>query len=117
MFEHIVLSSKITGVAVLEETTVASRMACSQRCVTTPECKSFNICYRRVCQLNVGDIFSKGSELVEDSSCIYVGMERDFVPRCRERGVEKQITDDENAGTRCTSIVWLFFHKKVLIQL
>ena len=37
-------------------------------------------------------------DTVVSTSCEYIGMKRDFVPTCEEKGEEKLITDDVTPG-------------------
>ncbi|XP_075264502.1 uncharacterized protein LOC142356491, partial [Convolutriloba macropyga] len=85
-FEEVRHGTKLSNVSIIEELQVSSRMECSQRCVSTPKCRSVNLCYRKVCQLNTGDLFSKGVQMQSSFHCLFVGMKQTFVPVCNEKG-------------------------------
>ena len=88
---------RLTNATVLNTTEVTSQIECNERCLIRPRCKSANFCYREICELNEEDIFSKGVNLESDINCVYLGMKRNFVPQCFEKGKTKDISDD-NAG-------------------
>ena len=77
---------------------VDSKTKCTTRCSADPKCISVNFCLPKSCSFNFGDAFTKGTELISDPFCIYVGMKRDYVPRCYEQGAIKLITNDYDPG-------------------
>ena len=63
---------------------ISKQTGCATMCLQTAECKSFNYCSRKLCQLNSNDFYSLGqdSSMVEDSRCVYVGMDVEERPHC-----------------------------------
>ena len=98
-FEEIQAEIKLSNTSTIDQVQVNSPAECSQRCVKIPQCKSINICYRRVCHLNVEDRFSEGVEIEHNESCIYVGMKREFIPQCKHGNVP---------GTKSAFLVFFF---------
>ena len=111
VWEDVLPYTQLENVSIIDHIQVSSRIECSQRCVIEPECKSINICYRRICQLNIEDRFSKGGQLEQNDTCLYVGMKQKYVPQCREKGTDKRITDDRYPGKLN---LWLFFWKNCI---
>ena len=100
VWEDVLPRTQLENVSIIDHIQVSSRIECSQRCVIEPECKSINFCYRRICQLNIEDRFSKRGILEQNDTCLYVGMKQKYVPQCREKGTDKMITDDRFPGMR-----------------
>ena len=120
VWEDVLPRTQLENVSIIDHIQVSSRIECSQRCVIKGECKSINICYRRICQLNIEDRFSKGGKLEQNDTCLYVGMKQKYVPQCREKGTEKLITDDRYPGMRNILLffvivgIWNFYLRRVL---
>ena len=74
-----------------------SVIACALKCSKFPNCKSFNHCEKNHCELNYKDIHDSSAsvDLISDLSCNYFGMEKNEVPKCKERGTKIQIRDDD----------------------
>ena len=97
-FEEKHYDRSLSNGTIVGEIKVNSQSECCQKCVAIPACKSVNICYGENCQLNEADRFRNGTKLEVQKNCVYVGMKREFVPRCREKGANKEITNDLNPG-------------------
>ena len=68
---------------------------CAAYCLQDPDCLSFTYCYPKTCYLNKQDVFSTGVSLEGDEKCQYFGMKRDSWPNCRERGITRNIQNDD----------------------
>ena len=97
-FEEKHYDRTLSNATIVGEIKVHSQSECCQKCVAIPACKSVNIYYGKICQLNEADRFRNGTKLEVQKNCVYVGMKREFVPRCREKGANKEITNDLNPG-------------------
>ena len=78
-----------------------------QRCVFTcgkiPACRSINFCGNHFCELKREDVALMTTELlktvlVSNFICDYQGLARNSTPECNERGVVKELSDDDNPG-------------------
>ena len=76
-----------------------SRRKCVALCLQTPTCLSLHFVKHRSYQLNSGDAFTYGSQFGNDPNSIYVGMKREEVPKCIERG--KPVNVLNAASSQC----------------
>ena len=65
---------------------LVTRPFCAFECTKLPQCRSFNVCAFKRCELNKDDHFStvSGLTLTNDDNCQYFAMLRGFIPECRE---------------------------------
>ena len=84
-----------------------STSECALKCLKIPQCRSFNFCTSRLCELNSDDVISIGrnqSWMMSHAGCTYHGMQKDHAPRCFHWGKEQDILDDQNPGTQFSRI-------------
>ena len=77
------------------------RQFCAFLCLITPECLSFNTCSPEKCELNQGDKFSMEAVLENYPACSYVGMKRDYIVQCQQKGVSKSVREDSEYDNLC----------------
>ena len=102
-FQDVRKGQRLTGNDVLQISKVYSYTFCGLKCGRTAECRSFNFCHPKRCELNAEDIFSLGNKtevLQADPYCDYHGMVQNFTPQCKEKDDTslKDIQDDSNPG-------------------
>ena len=78
-----------------------SKPFCAFLCLITPECLSFNTCSPEKCELNQGDKFSMQAVLENHPACSYVGMKRDYIVQCQQKGVPESVRDDSDYDNLC----------------
>ena len=64
----------------------------------TAQCKSYNYCKSRKCELNALDEYSENVKLESNLDCDYHGIRRNEGPFCEEKGVAKDIKEDIYPG-------------------
>ena len=81
---------------------VRNQAHCALLCNRNQACRSFNYYLSRLCQLNSADVFAVTNMLTfeTDCECSYVGMKANEEPKCFEKGVQANISNDVNTG-RC----------------
>ena len=84
--DHILKGQKMTGTPIKVQIGIKKQTGCATLCLQTAECKSFNYCNGRICELNSNDFHSLGadSKLVEEPECVYGGMAVEEQPHCEE---------------------------------
>ena len=73
---------------------VIFRRKCAMLRLQTPACLSFNFKKPRNCRLNSRDVFTPGTEIVQDPYSIYQGMSKNEFPKSLEKGNAKSIQYD-----------------------
>ena len=79
-----------------------SRSDCARRCNRNPKCRSFSACKGFRCILHNDDVYSTeyGAQiLVNEISCLYIGMQRTEEARCEE--IYQPETGSENLEKVC----------------
>ena len=91
---------------------------CAAYCSRSKYCKSFNYCGHRLCILLWFDIHNVDpySELVSDQNCIYVGMERETHPNCKDNGTVQDIQDDIYPGICQINLASVSFLFQFLVE-
>ena len=88
-----------------------SSTQCGMLCSSSYHCRSFNICNRRICELNQDDVFSIGVKkqhlLVKKKGCNYHGMRKDFAPICDPNSADP-CSDLCGTGGKPVDRVWLW---------
>ena len=97
----------------IESHQLPSSQACAMQCMKRAECRSYNFCGMRNCQLNSDDVYSTipGDDMItDDPDCVYVEMREEFEPSCKERDEMVNIQIDDSKSN-CD-----IFSKKVNMQ-
>ena len=74
---------------------------CAGHCIINPGCISVNWYKSLICELNFGDVYSLHSTLESDPTSTYVGMRKDEIVKCEEKGIPKRIQDDRIIKNFC----------------
>ena len=84
--DHTLKGQKMTGTPIKIQIGIKKQTGCATLCLHTAECKSFNYCNGRICELNSNDFHSLGAntEMVEEPECVYGGMSIEEQPHCVE---------------------------------
>ena len=85
-FEDFKTEKRVAGKS-LETTRSVSKVQCAFKCSKDLSCLSFNFCQSETCELNDRDVYSVGSRLETDETCIYQGMMRGAKPECGAGGL------------------------------
>ena len=75
--------------SLLATKSISNQFECALLCNIRATCRSFNVCGKLNCQLNIEDFFSteaKTSALSDDETCDYFGMKKDQFPICEAKG-------------------------------
>ena len=94
--------------SVLSTSKAATAAKCGLACNKNEDCRSFNFCDGKVCELNREDVFSTADGvdiLQQNKTCKYFGMKKQSIPVCQKDGVLAQIR-------RRSSIEQCRIHKK-----
>ena len=97
-FEDIMPQAYLSQDSPIQRRQADSRKQCANFCYSNSDCRSFNFCGNRICQLNREDIHVNNTNLAFSESCVYVGMKRNDQPFCSEKGNLKSIRDDITPG-------------------
>ena len=88
-----------------------SSTQCGMLCSSSYHCRSFNICNRRICELNQHDVFSIGVKnqhlVIKKKGCNYHGMRRDFAPICDPNSADLS-SDLCGTGGKPVDRIWFF---------
>ena len=95
LFDDFRSHAKLQGY-LLKKTVVLTEIRCAVSCLQTPACMSFNFYTNKLCEMNSGDVFSLGSELVPDKNSVYHGVKQTAFPKCLEKGHPISIQDDSS---------------------
>ena len=86
-----------------------SSTQCGMLCSSSYHCRSFNICNRRICELNQDDVFSIGVKnqhlVMKKKGCNYHGMRKNFAPICDPNSVDPS-SDFCGTGGKPVHRVW-----------
>ena len=92
-FEDLRFGEKLVGLTLSRKKTI-SRFKCAIFCAVTPKCKSFNFLETRTCELNSGDAFTLGAQVVQGSKSAYHGMKMNNFAKCFQNGEPVDIQID-----------------------
>ena len=112
LWDHSFLGKRLTtsSLGVIGKTT-------KQRCVFTcgkiPECRSINFCGSHFCELKRENVDIMTTELlkthlVSNFMCDHQGLAKNSTPECYEKGVVKDISDNDNPGSCQLNLKQLF---------
>ncbi|XP_075256659.1 uncharacterized protein LOC142349101 [Convolutriloba macropyga] len=95
--------SRLTGARLM--TRIANNTkSCAHQCTQHPYCISFNLCSKRICELNSHTVYSAVAHdniiLTQKKDCVYKGMQAQQLPHCfdGEQSVFKSVQDDYTPG-------------------
>ena len=91
---------------------ISKQTACAIMCLQTAECKSFNYCNQKLCELNTNDFYSLGVEtsMVEDYKCDYIGMDIEERPHCEIHSDSADIQEMSHIKNPNIFLSFLSFH-------
>ena len=78
---------------------VQKRITCSTFCSLNPQCRSYNFCGDRICQINQQDEFiyeysTVTSYIVNDNCCEFVQLHKQQFPECNSPSIEEKSHSD-----------------------
>ncbi|XP_075254736.1 uncharacterized protein LOC142346117 [Convolutriloba macropyga] len=96
--EDIIQGSILHQETPLKTKQVRNQRHCIHLCYQTTDCRSYNLCGGKICQLNKEDRFVHKTQMNASERCFYAGMKQNDQPTCEQKGKYQPITDDITPG-------------------